>query len=658
MKSITKIEFTNYKAFHKDGPHNIIEMPFNKNVLIYGENGSGKSSVFEGLKQFFKSSKPSFGDLISRNINVPLQVMVTNDEGRQVMQDIPCAVEVTFTDSRDTVEDDIIRFGTDEHNTRAQGVNYIRRANLLGGFLSYRELLRTYLMDDLRNRDEFKTKFATLLIESILADKINTSTASTYEYYWRYLHRPRIKNKAESLDRFNDGFEQDIEKINIILNEVLHYFDSSLNVELVYIEPYIDYYHNAKKDRTGNYPICEIDVEVQFKGATLNSNDENHLTILNEARLSALAISIYLTSLIVTEQQDFEYKILFLDDIFIGLDMSNRLPLLSILSDFRLPNVVEYVDENGEIIQEIEQDASGNIVRAERPFFNDYQIFITTYDRHWFNVAKQFFSTHVPEKWHKIEMYHKPLDGQNCNVPIIYASLSDVEKAEFYLEKHDYPAGANYLRKAIESRLKDLLPNHLHFIEKEDSETGEKHLVKLKTLQQYLDRFISFCDGLNLDVREFKDLKNLKDWYFNPFSHDNIDTPVFRGELEKALDLVNRLYRLEHSIVVEAGVMLEFRFDKGNGEYRVYKIELQEKIRQVNIDGVSKNTEPIVRCVEWNRDGTVDNPDWGDWKLKTFYTNKRRAFLQEELPVGFDIYANILLSQSGQTLRQVITTQP
>jgi len=46
-------------------------------------------------------------------------------------------------------------------------------------------------------------------------------------------------------------------------------------------------------------------------------------------------------------------KVLFLDDIFIGLDIANRLPLLSIL-------------ENE---------------------FPEYQVFITSYDKPWFEHA-------------------------------------------------------------------------------------------------------------------------------------------------------------------------------------------------------------------------------------------------------------------------------
>jgi len=49
---IQGVEITNYKAFL--GTHKI--KVGGKNLFIYGENGSGKSSLYYTLKDFFKSS--------------------------------------------------------------------------------------------------------------------------------------------------------------------------------------------------------------------------------------------------------------------------------------------------------------------------------------------------------------------------------------------------------------------------------------------------------------------------------------------------------------------------------------------------------------------------------------------------------------------------
>ena len=75
----------------------------------------------------------------------------------------------------------------------------------------------------------------------------------------------------------------------------------------------------------------EIGLNIHYLGI----ENVDHLEILNEARLSALAISIYLAAIVTNPiVQKTNYKIIFLDDIFVGLDMSNRLPLLEILQKF------------------------------------------------------------------------------------------------------------------------------------------------------------------------------------------------------------------------------------------------------------------------------------------------------------------------------------
>lgn len=49
---IQSIDIKNYKAFY--GEHTL--KLSGKNVFIYGENGSGKSSLYYALKDFFQSS--------------------------------------------------------------------------------------------------------------------------------------------------------------------------------------------------------------------------------------------------------------------------------------------------------------------------------------------------------------------------------------------------------------------------------------------------------------------------------------------------------------------------------------------------------------------------------------------------------------------------
>lgn len=49
---IKTIEIKNYKAFYGEHEFNVD----GKNLFVYGENGSGKSSLYYALKDFFQSS--------------------------------------------------------------------------------------------------------------------------------------------------------------------------------------------------------------------------------------------------------------------------------------------------------------------------------------------------------------------------------------------------------------------------------------------------------------------------------------------------------------------------------------------------------------------------------------------------------------------------
>ncbi len=658
MKRITAIEFVNYKAFYDSGEENKIAIPEGRSVLLYGENGSGKSSIYEGLKQFFNSSDNTLEVIPARHIAVPKTRTENAGEANEAEVSNEVAVKITFTDNAGS-EEKIFGVPTAD----VQGTNYIAQANLLNSFLSYRELLRTYLMENPKDREEFRLKFAQLLIESILSKQKNSVTQQTFQRSWENLFIPRAWYKEEGLERFTRGLIYEINRINLLLPFILKYFENDFNVQLVLGRSEIVKHHSPKMDRWGKYPICEVDLNVTLFGENTDNEEENHLTVLNEARLSALAISIYLASLINTPQDNFDFKLIFLDDIFIGLDMSNRLPLLEILKSFKKPIIEQFVDGDNPVGERIQM--IGEVVQTEpTPFFGNYQIFISTYDRFWFEVAKKELETKSNGKWHYLELFANRKDGNTFNTPLVYNSLNFLQRADYYYKKKEYPECVNNLRKALEARIKILLPPNKHLNEYEEIVTGERIIKPLRTLNEFLTAFIKYCSENGIDATELVDLKNLKDWYFNPFSHDNIGTPIFTRELDIAKSLVERLGNFEFPVLLPAAAQLYFRFDNGAGQTREYKIELEENLRWIKSDNTKILTNAAIQCYEWTQN--ADAPKQVAWvmngenphRLISFYNNKLNHLLGQpdttKVPMT-TLWNEIFQEVNNQSLLTLIT---
>src|SRR5262249_26789412 len=141
---------------------------------------------------------------------------------------------------------------------------------------------------------------------------------------------------------------------------------------------------------------------------------------LNEARLSALALAIYFAAIKVSTPPaplgvNPPAKVMILDDVLIGLDMPNRLPLLKILT---------------------RRDQPG------RPGFADWQVILMTHDQAWHTLARK----HVNRQDWQIVRLATGFNGR-YDFPILYDDTSLIDRAEHYLNHHgDERAAGVYLR--------------------------------------------------------------------------------------------------------------------------------------------------------------------------------------------------------------------
>jgi len=196
------------------------------------------------------------------------------------------------------------------------------------------------------------------------------------------------------------------------MKEIFNYFNYKVQIEFSFTGIGIQRWPNKR---------IENDV-VELKVKYYDTDIPQHHTFLNEAKLSALALAIYFAALKQIPHDKDKLNLLVLDDVLIGLDMSNRLPMLEILHEF----------------------------------FSDYQIVFLTYDRMWYEMVKTRLKN---SEWNSIELFssYRREDEQNpgFEVPICAMSQTYLERAKSYFEAHDYRGAVMYCRTAFEAMMKD-----------------------------------------------------------------------------------------------------------------------------------------------------------------------------------------------------------
>jgi hypothetical protein len=476
---VQSIEITNYKAFL--GTHQF--KVGGKNLFIYGENGSGKSSLYYALKDFFQASTEDIDLTEAENAFV-----LDADKGK-------AAVKVTFKPnpltgkgSKEFLWNDTV---IDSRNTDDTS---IRDGNKLKSFVTYKHLLAIHHL----KKGEAINLFD-LLVKGVLKHfKYSLTGDKELGELWADIEKsiarstgkeyPINKKRANvnaAIKVFNEAFgelfkpespEYILNHARPLLTKFGHNID--LNLSFPQIRPNSDY---------TTLEGVQVKVELTFAGKQI---DKPHL-FLNEARLSAIAISVYL-GMIKRHVQGIPCKVLFLDDIFIGLDIANRLPLL-------------------------------NILETEFP---DYQIFITTYDKPWFEHACGFLQQAAG--WKTMEFYAQPCDD-GTDTPMIIDDKDFIVKAEKHLAQCDYKAAAVYTRSAFEK----LIRRHC--------ERKKKAVVFKSRLKDYTTEDFWKVLKAEISVATQNDIEIFRPLVLNAFSHYNTERHEIKTELKEAIQAVKNL---------------------------------------------------------------------------------------------------------------------
>lgn len=566
MKKITKVDFYNYKAFYSTTENAYtLDLSGGKNLLIYGENGSGKSSIFEGLKDFFRSSV----DDLEFNQNKFSEGSIPKEP----------YIEVQFSD-----ESSSFYFSTDDYKSNTKSSTFIRDVNKVKAFISYKDLLRTHFI----HSDSSELNLFPLLFDKngILSNiktpllKDGANNEISFSEYWSNIFK--ILDASDTLGIMVIGkeywtgielFEEAVNKFLIditdLINLFLEYFDKNLLVDEIKIE--INKTGLVSESDKIEFMKPVIIPKLKFLGIDV----PEYYTFLNEARLTALAISIYLAA--IESNPKNKYQILFFDDIFIGLDTSNRIPLLNIIKE----NLVD-----------------------------KYQIIITTYDRYWFEIAKEQLGN---QNWHTAEMYVKE-NANNFQPVIIQPSNDYYELANKYFDANDYPACGNYQRKACEEWIKQFIPRNMQLQENEDGTVNEVN--DLGTLFNALKKYLV---ANSLDITHFRDFGLYKRLVLNKLSHDDLKSPYYKAELEKMFSILDELRKLKREIILKTDEYIYFETTDTSGQAFKFDIKAKDNLVLLSQGTIKKFQKCIFSTVNKHTNGVrVDFPS-DDADLSTVY---------------------------------------
>lgn len=201
-------------------------------------------------------------------------------------------------------------------------------------------------------------------------------------------------------------------------------------------------------------------------------------------------------------------KLLFLDDIFIGLDISNRLPLLEILDTD----------------------------------FSNYQIFITTYDKPWYEFMKSTY-LHDNPKWKSYEFYARRT-GVGFEIPVIHEINKPthiqhyIDKAQGYFDVGDNKAAGVYLRSAFEFILKQYCHSKKVPVGFNSDVSKMQSADFWNGVKKYKLENIHTCLLTPATQTEIDFLLRL---VLNPLSHHTINRHEVGSEIQRALTAVATL---------------------------------------------------------------------------------------------------------------------
>jgi len=406
---IRRIILNDFRAF--PGP---VDYEFNlggQNLLLFGENGSGKSSLFLALREFFRPDWQSTPFKKFRHA-------FTKDAGGNDLTTGKVGIE--FDDDAGVHAWDIVK------DVRPRQVAQVAEAALRFSAVDYRDTLRTNVFHEKGYPNLYRPLVEGVLRRfPVISGGKQTTLGSLAENMnsakpcWGKNHTVTVMRRLNTaIDEFNNALANHLPAVVTEANRSLNGF-GNLGITFQLIAKRVTYNSRLRK-----FLDQQIDLVCHLYG----HDPKEPQYFLNEARLSALALALYFGAIRASIPPDVSgtspARVLVLDDVLMGMDLPNRLPVLHLL----------------------EQE------------FSDWQIILMTHDRAWFDLAREF--TEHSKRWLYLRLLEMPTVPGQPSRPRIEAHQNLTDVAEKHLAVGDLMAAAVYVRAAFETRVRNVCRDH------------------------------------------------------------------------------------------------------------------------------------------------------------------------------------------------------
>lgn len=609
MNKLKKITLNNFKFFLGN---NVLDINEN-NLLIYGENGSGKSSIYWALYTFLHSVYKVDDADIQKYFDPTHDQRLLN---RFAPAADPSSLIIEFVDNTGTIVTKTLSYTL--INTKSDGL--VKEAAHSSDFVNYRILSRLY---DFSNKDIIDLfplfeKEILMFIDLPIEVSPGVSKASDWWQYLKkgmqprhHMHTAEYREFQQKNYAFNERMRNYLLSIVQSANEYLQdKFDQKLKIDFSYeASSYNEFIVGSTTTRNHRTLPPKIILSVEMLNtnpAIASFNLYRPQSFLNEARLTAIALSIRF-AVIDEKYINTATKILVFDDLLVSLDMSNRDIVLEIILNQ----------------------------------FPEYQIIMLTHDRMFFELAKHKVKNAINKNWTYYEMYESTKNG--VLVPFIKRSDSYLEKAKANFYQKEYEMAGNFLRKQAEKFVKDILPKKYHF--------NEDYIPR--NLNELILQCKGFARETGISTVLFDELDGHRKFVLNPSSHDNVSVAQFTYEMEKCILTFEMLEKLKFETVIKRGENLSLELVGIDGLPYKWEIELEDEAILLKLPGGDSALGPVKFGYRMFRKGIMlHDLKYTRNTLSAFFT---KWYDKSDKAKINDYWAHIVQTSSGNAINSLKT---